>query len=395
MYKTITIPVRASPKDVAYLLTLNALSASVWNRCVELDNQCKSKTGKLMSLAELQKALKGFSDLHAKGVGHVYLKYIDARSSMIKSIKAKHSNSSKVKLPYKIKKYYPTGWDYQSIHVDYTNKTICLSRKMAITENGRKIRRPPVVCRAKTIPHGIKEIELVYRDGLKLAIKYEEPDIQHVIQSGKSAGIDLGEIHAITSIESSGNSAIITGRKLRSIKRLRDKEQAKLRSLMSRCKKGSRQYRKYNRALYRLKYKAEKQILDAAHKITKLYLDFCLENRISTVYYGDLDSCTRNTKGRANKFVGQKLNEWNYGLIMLHLHNKLERYGVDLIKVKEYYTSKKCPACGNMNNPDGRNYSCGCGYKQHRDLVGAMNILNGNAGLKVSKYGTKKYLRIA
>lgn len=395
MYKTIIIPVRASPRDTEYLNTLNERSAAVWNKCVALDKESQDKNGSFLSMKELQKAIKGFGSLHSRNICHVFMKYLSARVAMCKSIKAKHKNSSTVKLPYREKKFFPTGWDGQSSKVDYEHGTISLSRKTVTSAGGRRVRQTPIVCHAKTIPRDIREIELVYRNGLKLAIKYIEPDIQHVIQSNNSAAIDLGEIHAIASIESSGNSVIITGRKLRSIKRLRNKEQSKLRSLMSKCTKGSRRYRKYNHALYRLKYKAEKQIVDAVHKITKLYLDFCLENNISTVYYGDLDSCTRNTKGRANKYIGQKLNEWNYGLITTQLTNKLERYGIKTIKIKEYYTSKKCPYCGNTNNPMGRNYSCSCGYRQHRDLVGAMNILNENAKTNISRYRTIKYLRIA
>lgn len=395
MYKTMFIPVRASPTDTQYLLGLNHKSAEVWNRCVTLDKEKQERSGTFLSMKELQKAIKGFGDLHAKGVCHVFMKYLAARVAMCKSINVKHENSTKVKLPYREKKYFPTGWDYQSIQVDYDKGVIKLSKKIGIDEIGKRYRQPSVICRAKTIPHGIKEIELVYRNGLKLAIKYVEPDIQTVIQSDNSAAIDMGEIHSIASVDSTGHAVIITGRKLRSIKRLRDKEQGNLRSLMSRCTKGSRQYRKYNRALYRLKYKAEKQIMDAVHKITKLYLDFCLKNEVSTVYYGDLDSCTRNTAKRVGKHNGQKLNEWSHGLITLQLHNKLERYGIKLVKVPEYYTSKKCLSCGIHNSPTGRNYNCGCGYTQHRDLVGAMNILNDNAKTNVSRYETKMYLRIA
>ena len=136
--------------------------------------------------------------------------------------------------------------------------------------------------------------------------------------------------------------------------------------------------------------------MDCVHKISKLYLDYCIENGISKVYYGDLDSCTRNTKERVNKLIGQKLNDWCYGLLMLQLENKLSRYGIELVKVSEAYSSQTCPHCGNRHKPTGRNYECQCGYKQHRDVVGAMNILNFNEkDIKLEKYSSLKYLRIA
>jgi len=127
-----------------------------------------------------------------------------------------------------------------------------------------------------------------------------------------------------------------------------------------------------------------------------LYLDYCIKNNISKIYYGDLDSCIRNTKKekRGSKFVHQKLSQWNYGFLIKELMNKLTRYGIELIKVKEYYTSKKCPICGQLNKPEGRNYTCDCGYVMHRDINGAINILNDNSSFKIHKYNSLKYLRI-
>lgn len=391
MYKTIIIPVKCSKSDYIYLQSLNRYSADVWNYCVEIDKEYKEQTGKYMDMKTIQRATKGCSPvLHAKGVYFVYRKYMAARDSMFRSIKAKHENSSKVNLPYKKKKFYNTGWDYQSIKIDKDKGIIKLSRKKV-----SGVTKPnPIICYAKTIPNNIVEIELVYRKGLKLAIKYKEDDFLPLDGDGVSA-IDLGEIHSITSIDKNGNAIIITGRKLRSINRLQHKEQAKLRSKRDKLHKNSRKYKKYSRAIYNLSYKSDKQKLDCVHKISKLYLDYCIKNGIKKVYYGDLDSCTRNSSEKINKFVGQKLNDWSYGLLMLQLHNKLERYGIELIKVSEAYSSQTCPMCGNKHKPTGRNYKCKCGYTQHRDIVGAMNILNFNEGTKISKYETMKYLRIA
>ena len=395
MYKTIIVDVKCGSEDSAYLLKLNHESATVWNQCVEIDNQFFAVNGRFMRFSELQTALLGFSNLHRMGVYHVYRKYLFARSAMCKSKKANHSNSYAVNLPFRAKKYFNTGWDYQGIKVDYDAGTISLCRAAPPNESGKRKRQPKIICYAKTIPQNIVEVELLYRGGLKLAIKYKEPDINHLVPSGNSAAIDLGEIHSITAIDGGAHAIIITGRKLRSIKRFRDKEVAKVRSLMSRCEKGSRRYRKLSKAIYKLCQKADNQIKDAVHKTTKLFLDYCTQHNITTVYYGDLDSATRNTKGRIGAHVGQKLNEWCYGRIVQQLENKLGRYGIHLVKVNEAYSSQTCPVCGARNKPTSRNYGCNCGYEQHRDIVGAMNILNTNAGTELNRYTDKMYLRIA
>ena len=358
MYKTIIIDVKCNKEDAEYLCNLNIESAKVWNRCVEIDREWFGRTGKYIKPTELQTALLGFSFLPRSSVYHVYRKYLAARNAMFRSIKIKHEASQAARLPYKNKKYFNTGWDVGIIKIDYDKRVVKLSRRSYVDESGKRCCRTPVVCHAKSIPQNIVEIELLYRGGLKLAIKYKEPDIEHLIPSGDSAAIDLGEIHSITAIDNGGHAIIITGRKLRSIKRFRDKEVAKVRSLMSRCEKGSRRYRKLSKAIYKLCQKADSQIKDAVHKTTKLFLDYCILHNIATVYYGDLDGATRNTKGKINSHVGQKLNEWCYGRIVQQLRNKLGRYGIELVKVSEAYSSQTCPVCGERNKPTNRNYSC-------------------------------------
>lgn len=309
------------------------------------------------------------------------------------SIKAKHENSSKVKLPYKNKKYFTSGWDYQSIRIDYEKGIIKLSKPK--TTNKQPI---PVKCYAKTIPQNIVEIELIYTYKLMMVVKYKKEDNCRKIESSNEASIDLGEIHAITSIDNNGNALIITGRKLRSDKRLRNKEQGRLRQRMSKCTKGSNQYKKYKKALNNLSKKFERKELDGIHKITKLFTDYCLQGDISKIYYGDLDNCTRNTKKRRGKMVGQKLNEWSYGLLMKQLENKLGRHNIELAKISEAYTSQLCPCCGNKTKAKGRNYVCknnDCGYVMHRDINGAINILNMHSNFHIHEYDNLKYLRIA
>lgn len=394
MYKTLIVPVKCSKQDYLYLLNCNKLSAEVWNLCLKIDKEYREQNnGKWIERNEFQKALKNCGiHLHVKGIQHVMRKFIAARDGIKR---ARKEGRNDVVYPYKQKKYFVTGWDSQSYKIN--GNKLMLARPLGIKPNGKKYKQKPVICYVRNIPQNIVEIELIYKNKLYLVIKYKEKVQYYQIKSNNYAAIDLGEIHSITSIDTRGNAVIITGRKLRSIKYLRNKHQAEIYRRMSKCKRGSKQYLKYMNALRNLTYKTERRINDTVHKITKLYLDFCIENNISTVYFGDLDLATRNTKqnGKGNKLVRQKLSQWNYGEIMQQLENKLSRYGIKLIKVKEYYTSSQCPNCSKINKPNNRNYKCSCGYIQHRDLVGAINILINNVNTNIKYYKTKKYLRIA
>jgi len=376
----------------------NKYSAIIWNNCVKADQKSREENNKSLTRSELQFMMKkSIPHILANSINIVILKYITARDAMFNSIKAKHENSNKVKLPYKEKKFYNTGWTYQNIRVYKDKGYLTLSKPVLEDSKGIMRKQKPIKCNIKNIPDNIVEIELIYHNKLYLYIKTKQESDNVLIQSNNEASIDLGEIHSITSIDNNQNAIIITGRKIREVKQLRNKHMGKLKSRRSKCVKGSRQYKKYSRAIKKLMYKTNDKIKNYVHKITKYYLDYCIKNNISKVYYGDLDSCTRNTKKekRGGKNIRQKLSQWNYGLIVLQLTNKLTRYGIELIKVKEYYTSKKCPVCGILNNPKGRNYECDCGYSMHRDVNGAINILNDNSQYNINKYNNLKYLQIA
>lgn len=368
----------------------------MWNLCVQLDNEYQRQYKKSINQTELQRKTKKCVPLHSKNIQHVVHKYLFARDSTWKSISAKHNNSHKVKLPYKNKKYFTSGWDYQSIRVDYDNGIIMLSKPKTMIDGKMRILKP-IKCHSKSIPQNIVEVELVWRGRLYLAVKYKEHTTYKQIKSDNVAAIDLGEIHAVASMDNNGNAVIITGRQMRSYKRFRNKQQAELRAKMSKCTKDSKQWSKYQRAMDKVAFKSKRKTNDALHKITKHYVDYCVVRDIKRVYYGDLDSLTRNSKQNnvGHTFTRQKINQWEYGELIKLLEPKLSRHGIELIKVKEYYTSQKCPKCKNLNKPMGRNYVCGCGYTQHRDVVGAMNILNDNAGTNIQYYQVKKYLQIA
>ena len=59
-----------------------------------------------------------------------------------------------------------------------------------------------------------------------------------------------------------------------------------------------------------------------------------------------------------------------------NLRYKARREGLRVVFVNPRNTSKRCPQCGRLNTPDKRFYHCVCGFRCHRDLVGAMNIVH-------------------
>jgi len=70
------------------------------------------------------------------------------------------------------------------------------------------------------------------------------------------------------------------------------------------------------------------------------------------------------------------LSNWSFGQLIEKITYKLKLRGVKVQLVEESYTSGTCPSCGEFSKQWNRNFRCPCGAKGHRDLVGAVNILD-------------------
>ena len=166
-YKTMIIPVKCSKEDYQYLMQCSRWAGDCWNKIVKVDNDYYKENKKFMNKKELQSFVTNITPLHAVGNQHVYLKYFVSRDAMFRSRKVQHENNNKVKLPYKNKKYFVVGWNVFCYSIDYKNHTLKLAKK--VDENGRP--QKPIICSFKTMPKHVVEIELIYRDGLCLAVK--------------------------------------------------------------------------------------------------------------------------------------------------------------------------------------------------------------------------------
>ena len=83
---------------------------------------------------------------------------------------------------------------------------------------------------------------------------------------------------------------------MRSIHQLRNKKLKELQILMSRCKKGSRQWKKYNRAKRYVLSKSQTQLEDALHKTTKEFVDWCMQHNMKHIILGNPEGVQRKAK---------------------------------------------------------------------------------------------------
>lgn len=389
MIRCVKTAFRTSKADLDRLFACNRISAEIWNQCLSIaKNYSLLHDGKWIGKTELQTSLKNQFPLHSQSIQAVCHKYLFARES---ARQAKNQGLN-TKYPYKNKKYFNTKWVDQSFKIKGNRVQLSLG-----IQNGK--RQEPIQIIVADMPDAeIKEIELVYDRKLMVSLCYEDGKVAAANDGSEVAGVDLGEIHSITATTTANQSIIITGRKARSIHRLRNKKLAEIQKLMSKCKKGSRQWKKYKRAKTYILSKSERQLHDVIHKTTRQFVQWCNENNVREVVIGQVEGVERHTKKKKRKTVTQKLSNWSFGKIRKQLEYKLEEHGTSVRMVDESYTSQQCPCCGRRKKTSTRIYICSCGYKEHRDVHGSKGILSKYLHGEIRYLGeTKsiKYLRIA
>ena len=149
-----------------------------------------------------------------------------------------------------------------------------------------------------------------------------------------------------------------------------EKKLAREQRKLSRCQKGSQNYKKQKKRVALCHEKIRNQRKDFQHKLSA-----GLTESFDAVCVEDL-----NLKGMAGGLhLGKGVHDNGYGLFLSMLEYKLEEQGKYLIKADRYFASSKiCSVCGNKKEELSlfdRIYYCECGNRMDRDVNAAVNIM--------------------
>ena len=149
-----------------------------------------------------------------------------------------------------------------------------------------------------------------------------------------------------------------------------EKKLAREQRKLSRCQKGSQNYKKQKKRVALCHEKIRNQRKDFQHKLSA-----SLAESFDAVCVEDL-----NLKGMAGGLhLGKGVHDNGYGLFLSMLEYKLEERGKYLIKVDRYFASSKiCSVCGNKKEElslSDRIYYCECGNRMDCDVNAAVNIM--------------------
>lgn len=213
--------------------------------------------------------------------------------------------------------------------------------------------------------------KIVYKNKkyyLHQSIYIDTPSIK---VSNVVAGLDIGIKNLIT-VSTNTDQELIIGSKrfFKQWKHLTDnisKEQHKLSLIKMRTSNNfSKLY--YKRTLYQD---------NLFNNITAKLFRFLNRNNVSKLIIGDLKHILDNTH-KGKKCNQMMHNYWSFGKLLTKIKNKAEEHGIEVVMTTEEYTTRTCPICydNSKENVKDRIFLCNyCGYINHRDIVGAKNIL--------------------
>lgn len=221
-----------------------------------------------------------------------------------------------------------------------------------------------------------KILQFVFRKHMitiHLTYEFEE---HYLPTTEKAMAIDLGIKNFAVTYDTDGNSRIYKGGEILAIGEYFDKHIRDLQSRLPKYPNGKQ--KKGSKAISRLHRQKSAQIRQMLHGYANNVCQYCTDHAISTVVVGDL------TNIRQNKDWGtdgnRKLHQWRYSQFTEMLRYKLAELGIRLEVISERYTSRTCHYCGSCKRKDRVTrgwYRCSkCGYENHADINGAMNILS-------------------
>ena len=328
-----------------------------------------SRDDRWLSGVEMQAMFKGQYALHSQTIQALAQK-LEANIRTARELQQQESQRGEVKTryPYKAKLYQTVTWKDQALRV--RDGRIVLS-------NGRG--RQPLTLKLPAEYHDadVRKAELTWRaDHYELCITLDTGEAPPpLIRRVKTAGVDLGEINIAVVVTEDGKGIVVSGRHLRSVKRLCNKRHAAYGQRLSRCEKGSRRWRRLKKRKAQASAKLERQQRDILHKASLQVVAFCKREEVAHIAVGDVRDIQDGVSlgGKSN----QKVSQWPHGQFVRYITYKGRRKGIAVQQIPEDYSTRTCSACGHVlaSAPRGRVFKCpGCGSAIHRDGNGGANI---------------------
>src|SRR6266508_4500907 len=358
------LPLRElSARQEALCLFLREEAGRCWTDM--LTAHIESRSGKWLSSVDLSKRFKGQYVLHSQSIQALSEK-LEANINTARELR---KSDPEARYPYHPKKYQTVVWKESAIHR--------LEGGQLLLSNGRTNAPLVLSVPSEYLDVDICKAELTWRaDHYELCLTIDTGLVNPPCkQTGQIVGVDLGEINIAAVATETGDTLVVSGRALRSVKRLRNKRHTALDALISRCKPGSKRHRRLLKSKAKASAKMYRQQRDILHKASRQVVQFCQANEVKSIAVGDVRDIQDGVDLGSNSH--QQISQWPHGQFVKYIAYKSAEYGMQTSYIPEDYSTRTCSGCRRVAKraPRGRVYICPrCGAVIHRDANGASNI---------------------
>ena len=131
---------------------------------------------------------------------------------------------------------------------------------------------------------------------------------------------------------------------------------------------------KHIKAVKRINDKEQRIMRDTDHKVSRAIIETAVSKNVTVIKMEQLANI--RFSARTSRKNNHSLHNWSFYRLAQFIEYKAKLAGIAVEYVNPAYTSQCCPVCGTKHHAKDRKFDCGCGYKNHRDVVGAINIHN-------------------
>lgn len=206
-------------------------------------------------------------------------------------------------------------------------------------------------------------MRIVYKGNKLVAqFSYEKKEQEEAV-NGKVMGVDLGiKCPAVSYVSGGGVKFYGNGRRNKYLRRYYRNFRRKL----QKAKKIS--------VVRKINNKEQRWMRDEDHKLSRSIVNNAVANNVKVIKLERLTNIRSTT--RTSRKNNPSLHSWSFYRLSKFIEYKAKLAGITVEYVNPAYTSQRCPVCGHVHHANDRKYTCQCGFKCHRDLVGAINISN-------------------
>ena len=219
----------------------------------------------------------------------------------------------------------------------------------------------------------LKRVRVIRKaDGYYAQFCIDQERLEITEPTGKSIGLDVGIKEFYT--DSNGDTCSNPKYLRKSEKRLK-----RLQRRLSKCQKGSKNRKKFQKRLAKQHLKVSRQRKDFVVKNARA---LCQSNDLIAVEDLQVKNMVRNHK------LAKSISDASWSMFRIWLEYFGKVFNREIVAVKPHFTSQNCSSCGEIvkKSLSVRTHVCNCGCVLDRDHNAAINILNraGHAQTKAS-----------